>query len=180
MTMEVVDRLPDPDPEPVIKETFYKPESCGGARMHRELLEKKEAVMNACCELCRWPAGFGEDEDVQYEEHCNHCPAALAVDALCEALRAEGMIDGSQLTKDGKLLVEYIPEAVNSLAYRLTENMDSLVMWGRVKKTNAFRLVHLTKEQLADEIFDNLAQFPTREALLAYLRQEATDADSDA
>lgn len=143
--------------------------------MNKELLKKKEDVMSAACELCRWPADFGEDEEVLYEEHCNHCPVALAVDALCEALRTEDMIDGSQLTKDGKLLVEYIPEAVNSLAYQLTENMESITMWGRVKKTNAFRLVNLTKEELADEIFNNLAQFPSRDALLAYLREEAKE-----
>lgn len=138
-----------------------------------EYLAKKEAVMNAVCEFCRWPLGAGEDEEVLYEEHCNHCPVALAVDALCEALRPEGMIDGSQLTESGKSLVKYIPEAVNSLAHQLDENTENIVMYGRAIKTNAFRLANLTKEQLADEIFYNLAQFHSRDALLAYLKQEA-------
>ena len=113
--------------------------------MNKELLAKKEAVMSAACELCRWPADFGEDEEVLYEEHCNHCPVALAVDALCEALQPEP--------------IQLAP---------LTEADLRPITIGR-------RLTGLSFKELADEIFNNLAQFPSRDALLAYLREEAKE-----
>ena len=99
-----------------------------------ELELKKRGRYERGLRVCRWPLSAGEDEEVLYEEHCNHCPVALAVDALCEALRPE--------TTPG---------------------------------TNLSRLAALDAEGLADEIFDNLAQFPSRDALLAYLQQEATE-----
>ena len=98
-----------------------------------ELLQKEEAVMQAVCELCRWPLDFSEDEEVLNEEHCNHCPAALAVDDLCKSLQTE-----------------------------------------RSTVTNMTRLISLSPEELAREIFDNLAQFPSCDTLLAWLQQEAT------
>ena len=143
--------------------------------MNKELLKKKEDVMSAACELCRWPADFGEDEEVLYEEHCNHCPVALAVDALCEALRTEDMIDGSQLSKSAKDLVKYAPEVINNTALKIDSRTEALVMLGKACKTNAYKLRTLPAKELADEIFNNLAQFPSRDALLAYLREEAKE-----
>ena len=143
--------------------------------MNKELLKKKEAVMNAVCEFCRWPLSAGEDEEVLYEEHCNHCPVALAVDALCEALRPEGMIDGSKLTEDAKELIKYDPEAVDFLAKEISAKTDMMLLQGKFVNTNARRLSRLTPDKLAEEIYYRLSNYKSRDALLKYLMQEAKE-----
>lgn len=45
-----------------------------------EALEKEELIMEAVCDLCKWPGIYeGEFEEDLYENRCDSCPAAEAV-----------------------------------------------------------------------------------------------------
>ena len=45
-------------------------------------LQAEEKIMEAVCDLCRWPYVYraaGVDEETMYAEKCENCPAGAAV-----------------------------------------------------------------------------------------------------
>ena len=52
-----------------------------------EILAAEEKIMDAVCDLCRWPLAY-RDEEVMYAEKCNFCPASTAVKAALQPKEA--------------------------------------------------------------------------------------------
>ena len=60
---------------------------------HEQLLEAKETIMEAVCDLCHWPYHYRAyclTEDVMFAEKCDTCPAAQAVDEILSKCEYQG------------------------------------------------------------------------------------------